>query len=1410
MKAGLRVFSILLLAGLILGQVQLGAVRAIAPSQDEPPATPSPASPNVRIASSVGPDASYAAKNDISRPLRDIRPIRPRAKELRRIREIPRYALPNRYGTHADGSPPLGLDPALQETPGGANMPAAIRNFEGVNNVNGVLPPDTEGDVGPNHYVQWVNLSFAIWDKNGNMLYGPANGNTLWQGFGGICQSHNDGDPIVLYDHLEDRWLMSQMALGFPNNFHQCIAISQTPDPTGAWYRYDFLISTSKMNDYPKFGVWPDGYYMAINQFDGASFAWAGQGVVAFERDQMLVGAPAQMVYFDLFGTNPNWGAMLPSDLDGPPPPASSPNYFVEVDDDGRGWPFDMLQVFQFHVDWTNPGNSTFTGPQQINLTTAGYPFDSNMCNYARNCIPQPPPGEPVDAISDRLMYRLAYRNFGTHESLVVNHTVDVDTTDHAGLRWYEIRNPGGAPPTLHQAGTYAPDDDHRWMASIAMDNDGNMALGYSVSSNITFPSIRYVGRLAGDPLGTMPQGETQLIAGSGVQTHSSGRWGDYSMMTVDPTDDCTFWYTQEYYAIIGVAPWQTRVGSFMFPSCTPPATGILQGTVTDASTGNPVTNARVDADGYTTFTDASGFYQFPNLAVGTYNVTASAYGYASSTATGVVVASTTTQDFALTPLPKVSVSGTVTDASGHGWPLYARIDITAFGYVGTLFANPVNGTYSVELAQGVAHTFTVSAVSPGYSTATRAVTPPPGGSTEDFALTVDATCTAPGYSYVPIYFEDFEGGFGNWTMTGLWNPENEADTCGALVTPFPSSSNDAYYGIDSVCSYNNGVANTGDLTMVSPVTLPASGLAAVVFWSYEQTECGGDCTWDNRYVEISADGGGTWSTLGEGDTESIWYQKTFDLAPYAGNSVLVRFRFDTLDDVENDYFGWMVDNVSIATCAPTPGGLVVGNVYDAKTGKGLNGATVASDDQPADTTTTFATPDDPALDDGLYILFSSLTGGHDFTASRERYGSDRQAVTVAADDTVGQDFNLSAGYLSADPTSLTATVPAGQTRNRTLTLSNTGGLAASFNLLELRFAPSAAPQRVGPLAEPVLRVSPEHVNDPDARAVEDYEPSGAPDILWAGEVIQTWPTGLGIPWGIGFNTVDNDLWVSNPAGWGGDDLNYRFLTDGTNTGDTIDISTWVGFSAADMTYNPLTAKLWQVNVGGDNCIYELDPVAKVATGNKICPSFGTSERGLAFDPLTDTFYSGSWNDGVIYHFNSSGSILDSMFVGLDISGLAYNPSTGHLFVMTNPGTGFDVYVLDVNASYALLGGFNIAGLGNWEQAGLEMDCNGNLWAVNQSTQMVIEADSGETGVCDWRDIPWLSEAPPTGSIAASDDQVIIFTFDATGLADGTSQSAQVRVYNDTPYGAITIPVTLNVVEQYEVYVPLVMKNYSP
>ncbi|HKP51035.1 MAG TPA: S-layer homology domain-containing protein [Chloroflexia bacterium] len=485
------------------------------------------------------PTVSYPVRSDASPPLRSIQPIQP---EYGQVGDFPLHPV-NKDGAQGQ----QGTDSALEKLLSPLVMPTPIANFEGIYNIWGGYPPDTSGDVGPNHYLQIVNVGFQIFNKTGTSLYGPANNNTLFRNFGGFCESTNRGDPVGLYDPLADRWLVSWFAFTNSNGpTHQCFAISATPDPLGVWYRYDFLVGNN-FEDYPHVGVWSDAYYMATNTFGGPG----GGANYAFERDLMLQGDPnARMVVFRVTSSG-----ILPSDLDGTtPPPAGSPNYFMEW------FSTTNLGFYKFHVDWANTANSTFTGPVMVPVTA----FSSSVPG-----ITQPGTSATLATLSDRLMYRVAYRNLGTHESIVVNHTVN--TGGFGSIRWYELRDPNNATPTLFQQGTYAPGDSvHRWMGSIAMDHAGNIAAGFSASSTTVYPSIRYAGRLASDPAGTFAQGEAELIAGTGSQTGPGGRWGDYSQMNVDPVDDCTFWYTTEYIQVTGERTWRTRIGSFKFPSCTP------------------------------------------------------------------------------------------------------------------------------------------------------------------------------------------------------------------------------------------------------------------------------------------------------------------------------------------------------------------------------------------------------------------------------------------------------------------------------------------------------------------------------------------------------------------------------------------------------------------------------------------------------------------------------------------------------------------------------------------------------------------------------------------------------------------------------------------------------------------------
>jgi subtilisin-like proprotein convertase family protein len=552
----------------------------------------------------------------------------------------------------------------------------------------GCLPPDTNGDVGPNHYVQTVNTSVSIYNKTGTRLIGPVlQSAVFFSGLpaGNACRVGDDGDPIALYDSLADRWLITQFEVDSVPG-HQCIAISQTGDPLGSYYAYDFVMPSTDFQDYPHLGVWPNGYYMTTNQFNQAGTAFLGAGVFAFNRQKMLAGDPtANYVYHNVFADDVNAGGMLPSDFDGiVAPPVGLPNRvmefraneFVPTDPDG-------IRTYEFVPDYTTPASSTFTIRPDITLA----PFDARSPN-TRNLIEQGVGGTAVDGIADRLMHRLAYRNLGTfaspNNSWTGNFTVNVSgltptnaATYQGGIRWFELRSSDATTlPTVRDQATQntAPGNGvtgiNNWMGSIAQDNQGNIGLGFSQASTLQNANIQIAGRTGAGTGGGLNEGEALFIAATGVQTHSSGRWGDYSAMSIDPVDDCTFWYTQEYYVTTGSAPWNTRIGKFAFPACTPPQKGTVTVNVTNCDTGLPVQGASVTIDGnlYGS-TLASGSY-VGGLPPGTYSVTVSKPPlYGNATANGVVVTdgNNTVVNLCIVGVPLITTAGSSFTAESCG-----------------------------------------------------------------------------------------------------------------------------------------------------------------------------------------------------------------------------------------------------------------------------------------------------------------------------------------------------------------------------------------------------------------------------------------------------------------------------------------------------------------------------------------------------------------------------------------------------------------------------------------------------------------------------------------------------------------------------------------------------------------------
>ena len=531
-------------------------------------------------------------------------------------------------------------------------------------------PPDTNGDVGPEFFIQTINTSLGVFRKTDGVRVAAFGINAFMsQGhFGNLCDTNNFGDPVVLYDTFEDRWVITDFAFSLdaggnvvnPPGSFQCFAVSKSGDPLAGGWNYYSVNTTGGLGDYPKFGVWPDGIYMSANMFNYASGgSFQNPRVYAFNKAQMYAGvASIQVVSFDAPAAD---FTLLPSNarLQAGTPPPGTPNYFLST------WEFlNGLTIYKFHVDWDRVSLSTFTGPD-VPISATGWPAASPANAASQG-------GNALDVLPLRAMMQNQYSNIGGAESLWATHTVRRGNT--AGLaapRWYQVNVTGGTvAAAIPQATTWDPDGANvinRFMPSLAVDRQGDMALGYSTSSSTTKPAIKYAGRLATDPINTFSLTEQVLLQGTGTQLGNCGgsacaRWGDYSAMTLDP-DGCTFWYTNMYYAVDGLNH-QTRIGSFAYPSCTPSVAGGLQGTVTSGAT--PLAGVTVALGARTTTTDGAGFYSFPSLPAGTYpSVTASLPGYTAQTFTAIVVSDGTTavRDFSLNAAPTAACLTDTTQA---------------------------------------------------------------------------------------------------------------------------------------------------------------------------------------------------------------------------------------------------------------------------------------------------------------------------------------------------------------------------------------------------------------------------------------------------------------------------------------------------------------------------------------------------------------------------------------------------------------------------------------------------------------------------------------------------------------------------------------------------------------------------
>jgi hypothetical protein len=492
------------------------------------------------------PSVRYDARHDESLPLRDM--ARTAQRTLHPAIEMPepghKYKLP-------EGLP--GPDPVVQPFYLPTIHTTTLLSFDAVReDQQNAQVPDTNGAAGATQFVEITNFDYAIYDKaTGKAVLRPTNTNTIFSGFGGRCENTAPGDPVVVWDKLANRWLVSYF--NYQGNDALCIAVSTGSDATGTYNRYEY--DYNPLPDYPKYAVWPDAYYSTSNINGGAAQP------CAYDRKAMLSGASAAVICF----TPANVSSLLPADLDGPtPPPKGAPNHYLQLGNSSN-----LLQEFDFHVNFAHPTKSTFTGPNNISVPTF-----AEACEATGNCIPQPNGGEQVEGLGDRLMFRLAYRNFGDHESLVVAHNVKPGGGSSAlsAMRWYELRaTPVGGSFALYQSGTFQNKAVSLWMGSAAMDKEGNIALGMSASSDLKDPSVWYTGRLASDPLGKM-EAPTVAAKGTAIETGDSQRWGDYSSMSIDPVDDCTFWYSQMYYnkkhGGDASSDWDTRIVALKFDNC--------------------------------------------------------------------------------------------------------------------------------------------------------------------------------------------------------------------------------------------------------------------------------------------------------------------------------------------------------------------------------------------------------------------------------------------------------------------------------------------------------------------------------------------------------------------------------------------------------------------------------------------------------------------------------------------------------------------------------------------------------------------------------------------------------------------------------------------------------------------------
>ncbi len=886
---------------------------------------------------------------DVSPPLKFIAPATPLAKMQKGGLMIdPNGFDKGNYGVQD-------VDSIVQDTKS-INALSPVASFDGIPNVAGFSPPDPVGAVGLNHYVVMTNVHFQIFNKDGTTAMAAAANNTLWTGFGGACENQNAGDPIALYDQINDRWLLSQFtssAVG--GEFFNCVALSTTGDPTGTYYRWAFSTG-GNFPDYPKYGIWSNAYLISTREFAGSSYA--GVGAYAINKDDMLNGIAApRMISFFADRTNPYTvgDGLLPADIDGDTlPPAGAPAYFVGTQDNGGpyGAPSDALNLWKFVIDFDTPANSSFTLTDVLPIT----PYDTIFTcpGGGRNCLPQPGTSNMIDIQSyrQRPLHRLAYRNFGTHESLVTNQSVEA-ATGVAGIRWWEIRNPT-TTPVVYQEGTYAPgvtDGTDRWMASAAMDAEGNIALGYSATSSTVFPSLWYTGRLVGDPLGQMTQGEGSIVDGGGSQTGNQ-RWGDYTSLNIDPIDDCTFWYVNEYYITTSSSGWQTRIGAFKFDECGTPgfyltatpskqsictadnavfqvnvgSIALFNSPVSLNTTGEPVgSSANFSSNPVMTLPGTTNLTISNTTAItaGVYpiDINGTAAGAANKTKTVTLSVFDSVADQPMLTLPvdnalnqifRPDFTWTANNSESYLFELATDSGFTQIIESITTTANATS--ISNDLNSNTTYYWRVTATNACGSGVVSAV----------FSFTTQAApgdC-ANGFNTINSYAIDFESGSAGWSSQGT------GDTW-QLSTARPHNGTSSFHAVDPT--------TVSDQELISPeITLPASNSNLTLqFWNYQSMESrNATQCWDGGTLEISTDNGTSWSQIptaslltdpyigsvsGLGNIDGWcgdpqdYLKSVVDIDNYAGQTVRFRFRLGSDTSVGRE--GWYIDDVKVQSC---------------------------------------------------------------------------------------------------------------------------------------------------------------------------------------------------------------------------------------------------------------------------------------------------------------------------------------------------------------------------------------------------------------------------------------------------------------------------------------------------------------